>query len=66
MVSPVSPVSPVAVVWHGCHRVVGLHIGCFYVVIVGVVGVVVARLAGGAGQAAGTGVARNALHLSDF
>ena len=41
--------------------VVRLHVGRLHVVVVRAVGVVVARLAGGAGQAAGTGVAGNAL-----
>ena len=57
--------SPVAVVRDGRLRVVvvlgGLHVGRLHVVVVGVVGVVVARLAGLAWQAAGTGVAGNAL-----
>ena len=51
----------VAIVGHGRLRVVGLHVGRLHVVVVRAVGVVVARLAGGAGQAAGTGVAGDAL-----
>ena len=48
------------VVRHGL-GVVRLHVGRLHVVVVRVVGVVVAGLAGGTGQAAGTGVAGNAL-----
>ena len=57
---PSRVVSAVAVMRAGL-RMMRLHVGRLHVVVVRVVGVVVARLAGGPGQSAGTGVAGNAL-----